>query len=285
VSIAKLIDGRAIGQKVRDEVRARAVGLAGRSVRPSLAVVLVGDDPASHVYVRNKTKACHEVGIAVRDHRLPATTTQAELMGLVAELNGDTEVDGILVQMPLPPGLDSRPVLEAIAPAKDVDGFHPVNVGRLWGGAPGLRPCTPSGVMRLLEEEGIAVAGKEAVVLGRSHLVGKPMAALLLEANATVAVGHSRTAQLPELVGRAEILVAAIGRPELVQGSWLRPGAIVIDVGMNRLPDGRLVGDVDFASAVTRASAITPVPGGVGPMTIALLLSNTVWAAEQRRGR
>ncbi len=278
---ARIIDGKQVAAEVRAEVAARAAALAARGRVPGLAVVLVGDDPASAVYVRNKAKAAREAGVRAFDHVLPASTSQGELMALVARLNADSAVDGILVQLPLPSSLDARPVLEAIDPAKDVDGFHADNVGRLWSGMPRLVPCTPLGVMRLLAHEGANLRGASAVVVGRSNLVGKPMAALLLAADATVTICHSRTADLAARVAGADVLVAAIGRAELIRGAWIKPGATVIDVGMNRV-GGKLVGDVEFAAAAERAAAITPVPGGVGPMTIAMLLSNTLDAAERR---
>ncbi len=279
---ARIIDGKQVAAEVRAEVAARAAALRARGVQPGLAVVLVGDDPASAVYVRNKTKAAREAGVEVFDHLLGATTAQAELLALVRRLNEDARVDGILVQLPLPKGLDARPVLDLIDPDKDVDGLHPVNVGRLWSGKPGLVPCTPSGVMRLLAAAGTALAGAEAVVIGRSNLVGRPMAALLQAADATVTMCHSRTRDLAGHVARADVVVAALGRAAAVKGAWIKPGATVIDVGTNRV-DGKLVGDVEFAPAAERAAAITPVPGGVGPMTIAMLLVNTVTSAEHRR--
>ncbi len=277
---ARILDGKAIAQKVRGEVRLRATKLEGRGIKPGLAVVLVGEDPASQVYVRNKTKAAEEAGIAVVDHKLAATTSEDELLALVDALNADTAVHGILVQLPLPKGLDAERVLLRIAPHKDVDGFHPDNVGRLWTGTPRFVPCTPAGVMRLLAESGTVVSGANAVVIGRSNIVGKPMAGLLITQSATVTVCHSKTRDLPAVVGGADIVVAAIGRAEFVRGAWIKEGATVIDVGINRLPTGKLAGDVEFAAASERAAVITPVPGGVGPMTIALLLENTVRAAE-----
>jgi methylenetetrahydrofolate dehydrogenase (NADP+)/methenyltetrahydrofolate cyclohydrolase len=248
---------------------------------PGLATVLVGDDPASHLYVGNKEKACGEAGIRSFGHRLPGTIAQAELLALVRELGRRADVHGILVQLPLPAGLDARQVLESLPPAKDVDGLHPVSQGRLLAGEPGLRPCTPLGVMRLLDETGVALKGARAVVVGRSVLVGKPVAMLLLERHATVTMCHSRTADLGAEIGRADVVVAATGQAGLVRGAWIRPGAVVIDVGINRGPDGKLCGDVEFAAARERASFITPVPGGVGPMTVAMLLANTVSAAER----
>jgi methylenetetrahydrofolate dehydrogenase (NADP+)/methenyltetrahydrofolate cyclohydrolase len=277
---ATLIDGKAVAASLRAELAARVAGLG---FQPGLAVVLVGDDPASAVYVRNKDRAAASVGIAVQTIRLPAETLQADLLARIAALNEDAAVDGILVQLPLPKHIDARAVIAAIDPAKDVDGLHPVNAGRLADGDPALVPCTPLGVMKLLDAAGIALRGARALVLGRSNLVGRPVAALLLNADATVTVAHSRTRDLPEECRRADILVAAVGRPEMVRGDWLRPGAVVIDVGINRLDDGRLVGDVAFEAACAVASAITPVPGGVGPMTIACLLENTVQAALARR--
>jgi methylenetetrahydrofolate dehydrogenase (NADP+)/methenyltetrahydrofolate cyclohydrolase len=281
----QLIDGKAIAAKLRGEVATRAASLrADHHIAPTLAVVLVGDDPASAVYVRGKTKAAREANVDVRDHKLPVTTTQAELMKLVGELNADPDVDGILVQLPLPPQLDSDAVTRAIDPAKDVDGLHPTNLGYLAQGRPIVAPCTPKGCMRLLAEVGVDPAGMRAVVLGRSVLVGKPMAYLLANANATVTMCHSKTKDLAGEVRRADIVVAAIGKPELVAGDWIKDGAVVLDVGMNRLGDGKLVGDVAYAAAAQRARAITPVPGGVGPMTIACLLENTIEAAKRRRG-
>ena len=278
---ARIIDGKAAAAALRADVAARAAALP---YRPGLVVVLVGDNPASAVYVRNKDRAAQDAGIAARTIRLPATTAAAELMAVIAGLNADPEVDGILVQLPLPHDIPPRPVLEAIDPAKDVDGFHPINVGRLQDGLPVLAPCTPSGVMRLLASCDVPLRGARALVLGRSSIVGKPMALLLLAADATVTIAHSRTADLAAECRRADVLVAAVGRPELVRGDWIKPGATVIDVGINRLPDGRLAGDCAYAECATVAGAITPVPGGVGPMTIACLLDNTVRAAVARRG-
>jgi methylenetetrahydrofolate dehydrogenase (NADP+) / methenyltetrahydrofolate cyclohydrolase len=247
-------------------------------------VVLVGDDPASVTYVRNKDQAAARAGIAATTLQLRGETSQTALLERIDALNADPRVDGILVQLPLPPHIDAAAIVEAIDPAKDVDGLHPVNAGRLASGRPALVPCTPLGVMRLLAHADVTLAGARALVLGRSALVGRPLAALLLGADATVTVAHSRTTDLAEECRRAEILIAAVGRAELVRGDWIRPGATVIDVGINRLTDGRLVGDVAFAECVEVAGAITPVPGGVGPMTIACLLENTVTAAERRRG-
>jgi methylenetetrahydrofolate dehydrogenase (NADP+) / methenyltetrahydrofolate cyclohydrolase len=279
-----IIDGKRIAAQVRGEVAAAVKELAATGVVPGLTVVRVGDDPASAIYVRGKRKACDEVGIRSVEHHLPATTSQVDLMALVARLNADPAVHGILVQLPLPKHLDERAVIDAISPAKDADGFHPFNVGALSiGGIPCPRPCTPAGIMRLLSEAGTELKGKRALVVGRSNIVGKPMALMLLEQHATVTIAHSRTADLAGEVARAEVLVAAIGKAEIIRGAWVREGAVVIDVGMNRLPDGRLVGDVEYAEASRRAAAITPVPGGVGPMTIAMLLRNTVELSRARR--
>lgn len=277
---ARLIDGKAIAARMRQALTQRVAGL---EFRPGLAVVLVGEDPASVVYVRSKDRAAEAAGIRSQTIRLPEQASEAEVLATIGRLNADPAVDGILVQLPLPPQIRVEPVLEAIDPAKDVDGFHPVNVGRLASGNPALVPCTPLGVMRLLEASGIPLEGTRAVVLGRSSIVGRPMVGLLLAANATVTVAHSRTRDLPSECRRAEVLVAAVRQPELVRGDWIEPGATVIDVGTNRLADGRLVGDVAFAECATVAGAITPVPGGVGPMTIACVLENTITAALQRR--
>ncbi len=281
--MGRTIDGKAVAAAVRGEVRERVARLAQRGVVPGLATVLVGDDPASQVYVGSKERACREVGIESFGHRLPASTRQDALLALIDALARDARVDGILVQLPLPEGLDAQAVIEALPPSKDVDGLHPVSQGRLMAGQPGLRPCTPLGVMRLLDEVGVTLRGARAVVVGRSLLVGKPVAFLLLERHATVTMCHSRTADLPGEVGRADVLVAAAGQEGLVRGEWIRPGAVVIDVGINRGADGKVRGDVEFAPASERASHITPVPGGVGPMTVAMLLSNTVTAAERTR--
>ena len=278
---ARIIDGKAVAAALRAEVAVRTAALP---FRPGLAVVLVGDNPASAVYVRNKDRAAQEAGLAVQTIRLPAGVPATELMDTIGRLNRDPEVDGILVQLPLPDAIPPRPVLEAIDPMKDVDGFHPVNVGRLQDGLPVLAPCTPSGVMRLLAAYEVPLRGARALVLGRSSIVGKPMALLLLAADATVTIAHSRTVDLAAECRRADVLVLAVGRPEMVRGDWVKPGATVIDVGINRLADGRLVGDAAYAECAAVAGAITPVPGGVGPMTIACLLDNTVKAAVTRRG-
>ncbi len=279
---ARVIDGKAVAATLRAQVAARVGALP---FQPGLAVVMVGEHAASAVYVRNKDRAAAAAGLRAQTIRLPDDVSEAELLAVVARLNADADVDGILVQLPLPPGIRSRAVIEAIDPAKDVDGFHPLNVGRLQDELDTLAPCTPRGVMKLLEYAGITVRGARAVVLGRSAIVGRPMAALLLAADATVTIAHSRTRDLPDECRRADILVAAVGQAEMVRGAWVQPGATVIDVGINRLADGRLMGDVCFAECAAVAGAITPVPGGVGPMTIACLLENTLEAALKRRGR
>ncbi len=281
---AVLIDGKAFAEGLRARVAAAVpafVAHAGR--KPGLATLLVGEDAASQVYVRSKNKATLAAGMASFERSLPANAALSDLLRLVDDLNRDEAVDGILVQLPLPPHVDDKAVLDAIDPAKDVDGFHPENAGRLAVGEPGLVPCTPLGCLMLLKDRLGDLAGLEAVVIGRSNIVGKPMAQLLLQESCTVTIAHSRTRDLPNVIRRADIVVAAVGRPELVKGDWLKPKAVVIDVGINRV-DGRLVGDVDFASASQVAGAITPVPGGVGPMTIAVLLRNTLVAAHARTG-
>jgi len=278
----KILDGKALAARIRAGLAEEAKDLTARGAQPGLAVVLVGQDPASQVYVNGKTKACREAGFRTFDHYLPATTSEADLLALIAQLNANRDVDGILVQLPLPAGIDARRVLLAVDPAKDVDGFHPDNLGRLLLGEPRFIACTPFGVMKLLEEAGAKLSGANAVIVGRSNIVGKPMAALLIAADATVTVCHSKTRDLADVVGRADVVVAAVGRPEMVRGAWIKPGAVVIDVGMNRMPNGKLLGDVEFAAAAERASAITPVPGGVGPMTIAMLLANTLASARTR---
>ena len=277
-----ILDGKELAARVRAEVAERVTALQARGLVPGLGVIRVGDDPGSAIYVKGKRKDCSEVGIASVEHHLPATVAQAELVSLVESLNRDPAIHGILVQLPLPDQLDEQAVLNTISPAKDADGFHPFNVGALSIGIPGFpRPCTPAGVMRLLDRAGVELKGRRALVVGRSNIVGKPMALMLLERHATVTLAHSRTVNLADEVARAEVLVAAIGRPELIRGLWIRPGAVVVDVGMNRLAEGKLVGDVEYAAAAERASAITPVPGGVGPMTRAMLLVNTVELASR----
>lgn len=278
---AIVLDGRALAARLRARVREHAVA-AG--IVPSLAVVIVGEDPASRLYVRNKTRAAAEAGFREQTIALAADTSEAALLSIVRQLNDDPGVDGILVQLPLPSQIRPQAVIEAIDPRKDVDGFHPLNAGRLAIGKPALVPCTPKGVMTMLREAGVAVAGARAVVLGRSSIVGRPMAALLTLADATVTLAHSRTRDLADECRRAEILIAAVGRAELVRGDWVAPGAAVIDVGINRTAEGRLVGDVAFAEVLPHAGWISPVPGGVGPMTIASLLENTLAAALARRG-
>ncbi|MBT6314527.1 MAG: bifunctional methylenetetrahydrofolate dehydrogenase/methenyltetrahydrofolate cyclohydrolase FolD [Alphaproteobacteria bacterium] len=282
---ARIIDGKATAAALRERV---GQAVSGLDFQPGLAVVLVGEDPASAVYVRNKGKATTGAGMQSFEHKLPDTVAEADLLALIEKLNTDASVDGILVQLPLPDHINSELVLNAINSDKDVDGFHPVNVGRLWTGEPALAPCTPTGCMRMIREV-TKISGKEAVIVGRSNIVGKPMAAMLLAESATVTIAHSRTADLRERCRNADILVAAVGRPEMIRGDWIKPGAVVIDVGINRVPkdDGksRLVGDVAYAEAAELASAITPVPGGVGPMTIACLIENTMVAGCRRRGQ
>jgi methylenetetrahydrofolate dehydrogenase (NADP+) / methenyltetrahydrofolate cyclohydrolase len=281
---AAVLDGKALAARVRDEVRAGVVRLADRGIVPGLAVVLVGGDPASQIYVKHKHKAAAEVGVTSFDHSLPETTTQAELLDVVRALGEDRRVHGILVQLPLPAQIDATAVLDAIAPEKDVDGFHPDNIGRLAQSRPRFIAATPKGCMRLLAESGVELRGARAVMVGRSNIVGRPMAMLLTNASATVTVCHSQTRDLAGEVARADVVVAAIGRARAIRGEWIKPGAVVIDVGMNRDDRGKLCGDVDYAGAVERAAAITPVPGGVGPMTIACLLENTLAAAAAAAG-
>ncbi len=289
MSAARIIDGKAVAEKLRADIAREIARLrSAHGLTPGLAVVLVGEDPASQVYVRNKGKQTHEAGMASFEHRLPASTSEADLLALVARLNNDDTIDGILVQLPLPPHIDSKKVLETLAPEKDVDGFHPINVGRLATGERSLVPCTPAGCIILARSVAPSLVGMDAVIVGRSNIVGKPMAQLLLAQDCTVTIAHSRTRDLPAVVARADLVIAAVGRPEMIEGNWIKPGAIVIDVGINRVDAGngktRLVGDVAYASASQRAGAITPVPGGVGPMTIACLLKNTLEAACSRRG-
>jgi methylenetetrahydrofolate dehydrogenase (NADP+)/methenyltetrahydrofolate cyclohydrolase len=280
---ARIIDGKAVAEKVRAEVKARAEAFTAKHGRaPGLDVILVGEDPASHVYVKNKEAAAAKAGLRGAVHRMPADTSQATLLAKVRELNETPNVDGILVQLPVPKQIDPLAVVDTLDPKKDVDGLTPHNAGLLWVGRKGLRPCTPAGCMRLLDEAGVKLEGARAVVIGRSNLVGKPIAAMLLERNATVVLAHSRTVDLATRVREADVVIAAVGKAEMVRGEWIKDGAVVIDVGINRGADGKLLGDVHFASAAERASAITPVPGGVGPMTIAMLLANTLDAAEAR---
>jgi len=270
-----IIDGKAVAARVRAEVAQKVAALKQQGVAPGLTVVRVGEDPASAVYVRNKIKACAEAGIVSTEHHPDDTISQADLLALIARLNADAAVHGILVQLPLPRQISEQVILEAISPAKDADGFHPFNVGCLWTGKPAPRACTPFGVMRLIDEAGVDLKGKHALVVGRSNIVGKPQACMLLERHATVTIAHSRTPDLAAEVARADVVVAAVGKAEMIKGAWIKPGALVIDVGMNRNAEGKLCGDVEFAAAAERAAFITPVPGGVGPMTIAMLLANT----------
>ena len=281
---ARILDGAALARSIRTDMAQRAAALTARGHPPGLAVILVGEDPASSVYVRNKVKDCEESGIRSTLDRLPADTTQAALLARIHALNADPAVHGILVQLPVPPQIDTHAVIEAISPAKDVDGFHVASAGALMTGQPGFRPCTPYGVMKLLEHAGAALKGAEAVVVGRSNIVGKPQAMLLLQSDATITICHSRTHDLAAHTRRADILVAAVGRAKMITGDMIKPGAIVIDVGMNRDAAGKLCGDVDFDSAREVAGWITPVPGGVGPMTRAMLLVNTIEAAERAAG-
>lgn len=280
--MATIIDGKAVAREIQKQIKEEIEGLKRRwGMVLGLGVVLVGDDPASHLYVRNKEKACKEVGIRSQEHLLPASVSERELLSVIHNLNRDKQIHGILVQLPLPAHIRSDKILEAVSPLKDVDGFHPVNQGLLLLGAEGLKPCTPLGIMKLLDSIGCDPKGKNATVVGRSNIVGKPVALMLLARHATVTLCHSRTAQLKDEVSRADILVVAIGKAGLVRGDWIKPGAVVIDVGSNRLPSGKFVGDVEFEGAKERASWISPVPGGVGPMTICMLLFNTLRAAKE----
>jgi methylenetetrahydrofolate dehydrogenase (NADP+)/methenyltetrahydrofolate cyclohydrolase len=278
---ARIIDGKALSAKIREEVAERVAALKARGVTPGLAVVLVGEDPASQVYVRNKVEACQKAGLHSVKEQYPADMSEAELLARIDALNADPDIHGILVQLPLPKHMSAHKVIEAIAAEKDVDGFHISNAGLLMTGQPLFRPCTPYGVMKMLEADGVALRGAEAVVVGASNIVGKPMAMLLLQAGATVTICNSKTRDLGAQARRADVLVVATGKPGMITGDMIKPGAAVIDVGINRGADGKLCGDVDFASAVKVAGSITPVPGGVGPMTIAMLLVNTVEAAER----
>jgi methylenetetrahydrofolate dehydrogenase (NADP+)/methenyltetrahydrofolate cyclohydrolase len=283
---ARLINGKTLASEIRQDLRRRVEQRRESGRRdPGLAVIMVGDDPASAIYVRNKHRACEQVGFVSRAYDLPADTTQADLRRLIEDLNADREIDGILVQLPLPEQLDSSRIIEYIDPSKDVDGFHPYNVGRLAQRIPLLRPCTPLGVMRLLQEIAVDPKGQHAVVVGASNLVGRPMSLELLLYGATVTVCHRFTTDLKSEVERADILVVAVGKPGLIPGEWVKPGAVVFDVGISRMEDGKLAGDVQFEAAAARASWITPVPGGVGPMTVAMLMSNTLQAAELRESR
>ncbi|MBR2500623.1 MAG: bifunctional methylenetetrahydrofolate dehydrogenase/methenyltetrahydrofolate cyclohydrolase FolD [Clostridia bacterium] len=276
---AKVLDGKKVSQRIKEELKAEVIEMKEKGINPGLAVIIVGDDPASRVYVNSKKKACQEIGIYSEEYALPAETSQEELLELVEKLNKKDDISGILCQLPLPKHIDEKAVINAIRPDKDVDAFHPVNVGKIMIGDYDFLPCTPAGVMELIKESGIDVKGKECVVVGRSNIVGKPMSMLLLHEHGTVTVCHSRTRDLKEVTLRADILVAAVGVPELIRGDMIKEGAVVIDVGMNRLADKRLVGDVCYSEAAEKAFAITPVPGGVGPMTIAMLMKNTVKAA------
>ena len=280
---AQILDGKALAAEIRSEVKTQVAALAEKGVSTALAVILVGDDSASQVYVRNKIKACADTGIRSLEFRMPAETTQQQLLAKIAELNADENVDGILVQLPLPKQINADAVISAIDPAKDVDGFHVANAGALVTGKQGFVLCTPFGVMRLIEKSGVDPRGKSAVIVGRSNIVGKPMALLLLAADATVTVAHSRTPDLCAVTRNADILVAAVGRAKLIKADMVKPGAVVIDVGMNRDENGKLCGDVDFSEVKAIAGSITPVPGGVGPMTIAMLMQNTALAAQMRR--
>lgn len=282
---AKLIDGKALAQQVRDRLARESAELfAQESIKPGLATILVGDDPASHVYVRNKQKACELAGIYVDDHKLPARTTQVELLTLIEQKNADPKIHGILVQLPLPKHIDSKVILEAVSPLKDADGFHPYNFGRLVEGHPVFEACTPKGVIKMIESNGITIEGKRAVVLGRSNIVGKPLALMLLQRNATVTICHSKTKDLPAVCREADLLLVAIGKAKFVTTDMVREGAVVIDVGMNKTSEGKLCGDVDFDAVSQKAGWISPVPGGVGPMTIAMLLENTVESAKRSVG-
>ncbi len=282
---AQIIDGKSLAQQIRDRIaRDCADLLAKKGIKPGLAAILVGDDPASHIYVRNKQKACEAAGIYVDENKLPASTTQAELLRLIEKMNADPKIHGILVQLPLPKHIESKVILEAVSPQKDADGFHPYNFGRLVEGSPVFEACTPKGVIKMIESTGMAIEGKRAVVLGRSNIVGKPAALMLLQRNATVTVCHSKTRDLPAVCREAEILVVAIGKAKFVTADMVREGAMVIDVGTNRLPDGKLAGDVDYEPVSQKAGWISPVPGGVGPMTIAMLLDNTLESARRAAG-
>ena len=283
---ARLIDGKVLSQSVRDQIARDAAALLAQSgVKPGLAAILVGDDPASHLYVKNKHKACEAVGIHVADHKLPASTSQADLLALIDKVNRDPQIHGILVQLPLPKHIDSSVILNAVLPEKDADGFHPYNIGRLVEGNPIFEACTPRGVIKMIESTGVGIAGKRAVVVGRSNIVGKPVALMLLHRHATVTICHSRTVDLPAVCREAEILVVAIGKARFVTADMVRDDAVVVDVGVNRTEDGKFVGDVDFEPVSRKAGWISPVPGGVGPMTIAMLLQNTLESAQRMVAR
>jgi methylenetetrahydrofolate dehydrogenase (NADP+)/methenyltetrahydrofolate cyclohydrolase len=279
---AKIIDGKAIAAEMEESMKAEVAEMTASGVRPGLAVILVGEDPASKVYIGRKQKACERLGIASFEYKMPEDTSEEELLSLVDELNVRDDVHGILVQLPLPDHINSKKVLVRLDPAKDVDGFHPINVGYLFVDESPLPPCTPSGIMELLKRTGVELKGKRAVVVGRSNIVGKPVAIMILKEHATVTICHSRTVDLPGVCRTGDVLVAAVGKPQMIKGDWIKPGAVVIDVGVNRLEDGKLVGDVDFEAASEHAAAITPVPGGVGPMTIAMLMKNTITAARNQ---
>jgi methylenetetrahydrofolate dehydrogenase (NADP+)/methenyltetrahydrofolate cyclohydrolase len=278
--MATILDGKKLASDIKKSLAHEVSLLEKNKITPGLAVILIGENPASKIYVKNKRKACDEVGIESFDYNLPEATSQEEIEKLIRQLNADKRVHGILVQLPLPPSINEQAILELIDPAKDVDGFHPVNMGKLVSGLSSLRPCTPLGIIAILDSIGYQLEGRQAVVVGRSNIVGKPVALLLLERHATVTICHSRTHNLSEIIKSADVVVAAVGVPKFVNGDWIKPGAVVIDVGINRMDDGSIVGDVDFQEASKHASAITPVPGGVGPMTIAMLLSNVVEAAK-----
>ena len=282
--MAQRIDGKEVSAALRKRLQVQVEALKAQGTTPGLAVVIVGDDPASHIYVNHKKKACQELGMLSEEYALPQQTTQEELLDLVRELNGRQDIHGILVQLPLPLHLDEKPVIEAISPQKDVDAFHPQNVGRIMIGESRFVPCTPAGILELIDSTGMDITGKECVVIGRSNIVGKPMAMLMLHRNATVTICHSRTKDLAQITRRADILIAAVGKANFVGAAMVKPGALVIDVGMNRDADSRLCGDVDFAAVEPVAGWITPVPGGVGPMTIAMLMQNTITAASLAKG-
>jgi methylenetetrahydrofolate dehydrogenase (NADP+)/methenyltetrahydrofolate cyclohydrolase len=279
--MAQIIDGKKISQEIKDELKEKVADLKGRGIEGALAVIQVGADPASSVYVRNKKKACEYIGIRSESYELPEETSEAELLALIERLNRDPKVNGILCQLPVPAHMDEKKILRTIAPEKDVDGFHTQNVGALVVGEPGFVSCTPAGVIQLLKRSGIAIAGKNCVVVGRSNIVGKPMALLMLRENATVTIAHSKTENLPEVCRQADILIVAVGRPKMITADYVKPGAVVIDVGIHRQEDGKLCGDVDYAQVEPVVSAITPVPGGVGPMTIAMLMNNCVEAMSK----